>query len=81
MPPTLILGACNPHLAHRALEIEPAIGLLLPCNVVVRAIDDRYRVEVADPEVMLGIVENERLTAIAKEAKHRLQDAIAALHE
>lgn len=79
MQPYLILGACNPVLAHRALEQEPEIGLLLPCNVVVRATDDGCRVEVADPQVMLGIVGNEQLDAIAEEAKQRLQRAVAAL--
>lgn len=81
IPPYLILGACNPHLAHRALELEPQIGLLLPCNIVVRTIDEQCRVEVADPEVMLGIVGNEGLTAIAEEAKQQLQRAIAALQK
>jgi len=75
----LILGACNPLLAHRALEVEPEIGLLLPCNVVVRAVEDGCRVEVADPKAMLGIVGNEQLDAIADEAKQRLQRALATL--
>jgi uncharacterized protein (DUF302 family) len=75
----LILGACNPVLAHRALEVEPETGLLLPCNVVVRAVDDGCRVEVADPKAMLGIVGNEQLDAIAEEAKQRLQRAVATL--
>ena len=79
MEPYLILGACNPVLAHRALEQEPEIGLLLPCNVVVRAISDGCRVEVADPKAMLGIVGNEQLDAIAEEAKQRLQRAVATL--
>ena len=79
--PYLILGACNPALAHRALEQEPEIGLLLPCNVLVRAVDDGCRVEIADPEAMLGIVGNERLDAIAQEAKQRLQRVVAALEE
>ena len=79
MEPYLILGACNPVLAHRALEQEPEIGLLLPCNVVVRAISDGCRVEVADPKVMLGIVGNEQLDAIAEEAKQRMLRAVATL--
>src|SRR5215467_7933436 len=79
MEPYLILGACNPALAHRALEVEPEIGLLLPCNVVVRAVEEGCRIEVADPKAMLGIVGNEQLDAIADEAKQRLQRALATL--
>src|SRR6266513_2374919 len=77
--PYIILGACNPPLAHRALEQEPGIGLLLPCNVVVRAEGKGSRVEVADPQAMLGIVGNEELNAVAKEAKQRLQRVVASL--
>lgn len=79
MEPYLILGACNPPLAHRALEWEPEIGLLLPCNVVVRAQGEGSRVEIADPEAMLGIVGNEQLDTVAQEAKQRLQRVIASL--
>ncbi len=79
MEPYIILGACNPQLAHRALEQEPEIGLLLPCNVVVRTQGTGSRVEVADPQAMLGIVGNEQLNAIAEEAKQRLQRAVASL--
>src|SRR5438876_7175226 len=79
MKPYLILGACNPVLAHRALEQEPEIGLLLPCNVVVRTTNEGCRVEVADPQAMLGIVGNEQLDAIVEEAKQRLQRAVATL--
>ncbi len=74
-----VLGACNPVRANRPLEQEPEIGLLLPCNVVVRAIADGCRVEIADPEAMLAIVGNEQLNAIAGEAKQRLQRFIATL--
>ena len=79
MPPYLILGVCNPQLAHRALELEPEIGLLLPCNVVVRAVEDGCRIEIADPEVMLSMVGKEQLDAVACEAKERLQRAVAVL--
>lgn len=79
MAPYLILGACNPSLAHHALTAEPQIGLLLPCNVVVRAEGDQVRVEVADPVAMLGIVGNPQLDTVAAEAKQRLQRVIAAL--
>ena len=79
LEPYIMLGACNPQLAHRALAQEPEIGLLLPCNVVVRAEGQGSRVEVADPQAMLGIVGNEQLNAIAEEAKQRLQRAVASL--
>ncbi len=77
--PYIILGACNPQLAHRALEQEPDIGLLLPCNVVVRAEGQGSRVDIADPQVMLGIVGNEQLNSVAEEAKQRLQRVVASL--
>lgn len=79
MEPYLILGACNPGLAHRALEQEPEIGLLLPCNVVVRATEQGCRVDIADPETLLGIVGNAHLDALAGEARQRLQRVITAL--
>jgi len=79
MEPYIILGACNPSLAHRALEQEPDIGLLLPCNVVVRTEGQGSRVEVADPQVMLGIVGNKELNAVAEEAQKRLQRVVVSL--
>ncbi len=75
----MILGACNPQLAHRALQQDPDIGLLLPCNVVVRAEGAGTRVEIADPQAMLGIVGDQRLDAIAQEAGQRLRRVLAAL--
>jgi uncharacterized protein (DUF302 family) len=79
MEPYIILGACNPPLAHRALEQEPNIGLLLPCNVVVRAEGAVSRVDIADPQATLSIVGNEILNAVADEAKQRLQRVVVAL--
>ena len=79
MEPYIILGACNPPLAHRALEQEPDIGLLLPCNVVVRTEGAASRVDIADPQAMLGIVGNEQIGPVADEAKERLQRVVAAL--
>jgi uncharacterized protein (DUF302 family) len=77
MEPYLILGACNPVLAHCALEQEPEVGLLLPCNVVVRAVEGGFRVAIADPGVMLGIVGHDQLDIIAGVAKQRLLRVIA----
>jgi uncharacterized protein (DUF302 family) len=79
MEPYVILGACNPPLAHRALSAVPDIGLLLPCNVVVRVDGPGSLVDVADPRAMLGIVDNTQLEAVADEAKLRLQRVIADL--
>lgn len=83
-PPYTILGACNPPLAHRALTTDPDVGLLLPCNVVVRALpaqdgQPRTRVEAADPESMLAITGSAELASVASEARARLERVIAAL--
>jgi len=75
----VILGACNPPLAHRALETEREVGLLLPCNVVVREVDGKTRVEIADPKAMLGIVGNPALDELANEARSRLERALQTL--
>jgi uncharacterized protein (DUF302 family) len=77
--PYLILGACNPNLAHRALLEDPSIGALLPCNVVLRADGDGTIVEAIDPVVAMKIAATPRLTAVATEAQARLARAIAAL--
>ena len=78
-PPFLILGACNPPLAHRALEVDPSVGALLPCNVVLREDGPDTIVEAMDPLAVLGIVTEPAIRAIAEEAKGRLERAIAAL--
>ncbi len=68
----LILGACNPPLAHRALQAEPDIGVLLPCNVVVYERDGETRVSAVDAERMLSIVERDDLAPVAAEVRSRL---------
>jgi uncharacterized protein (DUF302 family) len=79
MEPYLILGACNPELAHRALEIDPAIGLLLPCNVVVRSDGGRMLVQALDPQLMATVPERTELQPIADEAARRIQAALTSL--
>jgi uncharacterized protein (DUF302 family) len=75
----LILGACNPPLAHQALEAELEIGLLLPCNVIVYEEDGGSVVSIVDPISMLGVVENPNLDPVAREARARLQRVIEAV--
>ena len=77
-PPYLILGACNPPLAHRALEIAPSVGALLPCNVVLRADGDGTIVEAMDPAAAMSIG-GDALAEVAGEARARLERVIAAL--
>jgi len=80
MAPQVILGACNPPLAHRALQLEESIGMLLPCNVVVRAVDEgRTRVEALDPHVMVTLTGNDGLEAVADDAASRLSATLRRL--
>lgn len=74
-----IIGACNPPLAHRALQAELDVGLLLPCNVVVYEEGDGSVVTAFDPEAAMGIAGNEALSEIAKEAKTRLKRALESV--
>ena len=75
----IILGACNPQLAYRALQIDRRIGALLPCNVVVRTEDGRTVVEALDPKMIAEVPGNPALAPIAEEAGQRIQAVLDAL--
>jgi uncharacterized protein (DUF302 family) len=77
--PYLILGACNPQLAHQALQLEPEIGLLLPCNVVVRRHAGTTLVHALDPHVMVQVPQRPELQPIADEANQRIRAALDSL--
>jgi len=80
MPPYRILGACNPVLAHQAVSAVPEIGLLLPCNVLVRE-DGEGQVHVSfmDPGAVLGLVDEPEVVPLAEQVKEKLQRVLAAL--
>lgn len=75
----VILGACSPAMAHRALDVDRRIGLLLPCNVVVRTSDGWTVVEAMDPMVMARITGKPEFAAIAEETAARLRNALEAI--
>lgn len=80
MPPYKILGACNPQFAHRAIDAEPQIGALLPCNVVVRVdAAGKTLVEIMDPRAVMQLVDRPEIEDIAKQVRERLERALAAL--
>ena len=76
--PQIILGACNPRLAHRALEADPRIASLLPCNVVVRTEGDRTIIDAVNPQLLADVSGSPALGAIAEEAGQRIQAALDA---
>lgn len=78
--PYVILGACNPNFAHQALEAEPEIGTLLPCNVVVREqADGATRVDIMDPKAVLKLTERADIAPIAAEVRRKLERVLAAI--
>jgi len=79
VPPYVILGACNPHLASAGLAAEPDLGVLLPCNVVVRRDGDRTVVAAMEPTAAMRLAANPALEPLAAEARARIERAIANL--
>ena len=79
VPAYRILGACNPQFAHRALEAEPEIGTLLPCNVVVRKISAGTRVDIMDPLAVMRLVGKPEVATIASEVRGRLQRVLGEI--
>ena len=78
--PQVILGACRPPLAYEAIQAEPSIATVLPCNVVVRAVGESSTVvEAFDPDAMMGLADNASLHAVADDAKKRITAAFAVL--
>lgn len=79
--PYLILGACNPHLSYRAVEIDESVGTLLPCNVILRADGASTVIEAIDPVAAMQIAASPRLLVVAREARDRLVRAVRAVRE
>jgi uncharacterized protein (DUF302 family) len=80
LPPQVILGACRPPLAYEAISVDPSIAAVLPCNVVVRSVDEGITVvEAFDPDAMMGLADSGALDSVAADAKARLTAALAAL--
>jgi len=78
--PYVILGACNPHLANRALNLEPELGLMLPCNVIVYADKTGQTiVSIIDPSAMVGMIDNDNLQCLVSEARPLLEKALQSI--
>jgi len=75
----VILGACNPRLAHRALQLDLDVGLLLPCNVTVYEDGPDSVVSVVDPETLLAVIDKPALRPVAEEARRKLGNVVRAL--
>ena len=79
MPAYLILGACNPKMAHQAIGLEPRVGAMLPCNVILRAVEGGVEVSAIDPTASMAAIANPALHAVAGKVRDMLAGAIAAI--
>lgn len=79
MPGYRILGACNPKMAYEAIGIEPRVGAMLPCNVILREVDGGVEVSAIDPVASMQAIENAQLTAVAGDVRDLLSKAVAAI--
>jgi uncharacterized protein (DUF302 family) len=79
MPAYLILGACNPKMAHQAIEIEPRVGAMLPCNVILRAVHGGVEVSAVDPVASMQAIDNAELAAVAGQVRDLLAKAVEAI--
>lgn len=79
IPAYRILGACSPTMAHQAILLEPRVGAMLPCNVIIRQIDGAIEVSAVDPVASMAAIENRKLHAVAGEVRDLLAAAIAAI--
>ena len=79
MPAYRILGACNPKMAYQAIGIEPRVGAMLPCNVILREVEDGVEVSAIDPVASMQAIENADLTAVAGEVRDLLAKAVEAI--
>lgn len=79
MPGYTILGACNPEMAHRAIGIEPKVGAMLPCNVILREVGSDVMVSAVDPVASMSAIENDELRSVAGSVRDMLRSAIDAI--
>ena len=79
MPAYRILGACNPKMAHQAIGIEPRVGAMLPCNVILREVEGGVEVSAIDPVASMQAIENADLTAVAGQVRDLLAKAVTAI--
>ena len=79
MPAYRILGACNPGMAHQAIGIEPRVGAMLPCNVILREVEGGVEVSAIDPVASMQAIENAELTSVAAEVRDLLAQAVEAI--
>jgi uncharacterized protein (DUF302 family) len=79
MPAYRILGACNPKMAHQAIGIEPRVGAMLPCNVILREVEGGVEVSAIDPVASMQAIENAELISVARRVRGLLADAVGAI--
>jgi uncharacterized protein (DUF302 family) len=79
MPAYLLLGACNPGMANQAIGIEPRVGAMLPCNVILRQTEEGVEVSAVDPVASMAAIQNDRLKAVAGKVRDMLGEVVAAI--